>query len=357
MKEQSNARRAAGALSTLTALATASMLAAAPAQADPEDFRPLAGTGSDTTQYVMGALGEAVTIEEEKVIGSYDAIPAGSIQTREGGPSFVRPNGSGNGLRALTASINPDGNNTWPISGGIDITGQLDFARSSSGPSVVGTDLTFIPFAKDAVSYAYSDFGDASVPSYLTVDDLAAIYKREQTTYVDAAGVTRTYLPRLPQTGSGTRQFFLQSIGVTEDQVQWIVNLLQENDGTNIDQIGELVPFSVASWIAQSNNVVPDTIEDNIVVLGALDDDFLGIVQPIVHGQLNSDFPFNRLVFNVVQSSRLTGEDPADVLLQQAFAGSGSAVCQATGVITTYGFAAIPNCGNTTTYKSGYVRS
>jgi hypothetical protein len=299
----------------------------------------------------MNGLSDAIVIGGDRVIGSYDALGTSTISTRPGGVVFTRPNGSGNGLRALAASINPDGTRLWQ---GVNITGQLDFARSSSGPSGIGTDLTYIPFALDAVSYAFSDLGDASVPSDLTIDALAAIYRGDVTTYVDRGGVTRTYVPRLPQTGSGTRSFFLGEIGVTEAEVTWIQDLVQENDGSQIDSVGELVPFSVASWIGQYNQVVPNTIDSNVVVLGSIDDDLFGVVPPVENGVLNPDFPMTRLVYNVVQTSRLSGTSPADVLLQQTFAGKGSAVCQASATITAYGFGTIANCGNTTTYKAPY---
>ncbi|MDR1633385.1 MAG: hypothetical protein LBS27_00325 [Bifidobacteriaceae bacterium] len=355
-----NRKRAIGALATVGTAAAALALSAGPALADPPsgEYRPLVGTGSDTTQYVLGALGDAILSGGNKVIGSYDAIGSAQIKTRATGGQFNRPNGSSNGLRALTASINPTGGYVWPFAGGVDITGQLDFARSSSGPSsqYEGTELTFIPFGKDAVSYAYSDFGSASVPSALSKAELAAIYRGDVTTYVDASGTTRAYAPLLPQTGSGTRQFFLQQIGVSEAQVAWIPSAtVQENDGSQIDAIGEIVPFSVASWIAQNNSVVPNTIADNDVKIGANDHDFLGVIKAIRLGSLNPSFPISRLVYNVVQTSRLSGTSSADVLLQQTFAGAQSAVCQAGSVITAYGFGAIPNCGDTTTYKSGYV--
>jgi hypothetical protein len=340
------------------AVATTLVLSAGPASADPAagTYPPLAGTGSDTTQFVLDGLADDIA-----AIGSYDAIGTPTIRTTANGQQFNRPNGSSAGLRALTASINPNGTSTYPLTQNgattqVSIAGQLDFARSSSGPSVAGTQLTYIPFGRDAVSYAYSDFGDASVPSALTRDDLNRIYSGAQRTYVDAAGVTRTYVPVLPQASSGTRTFFLQQIGLTEGQVAWITGAtVQENNGSQIDAIGELVPFSVASWVAQTNNEVPNTIEDNVVVLGALDDDTLGVVSPVSGGVLNPQFPFARNVYNVVQTSRLTSTAPEDVLLQETFAGSGSDVCEADEVITSFGFGLHDDCGDTTTFRSGYV--
>ena len=102
--------------------------------------------------------------------------------------------------------------------------------------------------------------------------------------------------------------------------------------------------------------MVPNTISDNDVQVGAIDDDFFGVVPPVVNGVLNPEFPVNRLVYNVVETSRLNGTSAEDVLLQDTFKGFGSAVCQASAVITTYGFAVIPNCGSTS-LTSGYVRS
>jgi hypothetical protein len=333
--------------------AAALALTAGPALADPPagTYPTLAGTGSDTTQYVLGGLSAAIGAGQ--VIGSYDAIGSATVQTRSSGPQFTRPNGSGNGVKALTASINPTGSYQWD---GVTITGQLDFARSSSGPSTPGTDLTYIPFAKDAVSYSFSDFGDASVPSDLTVDALTAIYKGEVTTYVDKAGVTRNYIPVLPQAGSGTRSFFLAQLGLSTQDVAWITTTVQENDGSEINAIGEIVPFSVASWIAQSNRKVPNTIQANLVVLGAIDDDFLGVVPPVRFAALNPAFPITRLVYNVVQTSRLSGQSASDVLLQDTFAGAQSSVCQASSVISSYGFGTIANCGDTTG-TSGYPAS
>ena len=137
-----------------TAVAVLAFGAAAPAYADPSGFKPLNGAGSDTTQDVMSGVASAVT-----AIGSYDAIGSATIQTTSGGPIFTRPNGSTSGVQALSASVNNTGTRVFPATAaGVSITGQLDFARSSSAPSssFVGTDLTFIPFARDAVTFAVS---------------------------------------------------------------------------------------------------------------------------------------------------------------------------------------------------------
>lgn len=322
---------------------------ASPAMADPvpnTDKRQLAGAGSDTTQHVMNALGNAITNANGKVIASWDAVGSPTIETKTGGPSFTRPNGSTNGLRALSASIN---NTVW---GGTNaLGGQVDFARSSSSPSASGSDLTFIPFARDAVSYAYADVAGA-VPSNLTTAQLKDIYLRNVTTYT-VGGTTYNYVPVLPQAGSGTRSFFLSKLGLTEFQVSTIPSAIggvdvQENDGTLITAPGQLVPFSVASWIAQDNGVTTNTLGTS--VLGSVN----GVPAINASDELNTAFPFGRDVFNVVATADVTGTSAKAALIQDTFVDGTSSVCQAGSIIATYGFGIIANCGNTS-LKSGFV--
>jgi hypothetical protein len=351
----------------LGAVAAALVLGAGPASADPaaNTYPTLAGTGSDTTQFVLDGLGDVIP-----AIGSYDALvpstglPGGLIQTRANGVQFNRPNGSGAGLKALTASINPTGTYTQPKTVGgvttqVSITGQLDFARSSSTPSVAGTQLTFIPFGKDAVSYAYSNTGASSVPAALSAAQLASIYDGTLTTYV-AGGQTRTYKPLLPQANSGTRAFFLKSLGLVEADVAWITApTVQENSGLELDGIGEIAPFSVASYIAQTNTSttgVPNTIVDNEVKIGSIISG--STVYPAVgtDGKLNPSFPVahTRSVYNVVETARLLGGAKADTTLINTFQGSGSAVCSAGATISAYGFGTIADCG-AVTLTGGHV--
>jgi hypothetical protein len=333
-------------------LACSALAISTPAHADPTGgtYRALTGTGSDTTQSVMDALAEVVTDSGgSKIIASYDAIDpstgvaGGSIQTRTDGSAFTRPNGSGAGIQALTSSVK---GLTYPASNGVDVTDQLDFARSSSGPSGSGTDLTYIPFAKDAVSYAYSNTASgAAVPSNLTAAQLKQIFNGDLTTYTGSDSATHTYLPMLPQSGSGSRKFFLSALGLTESNVAWITTTFQENEGTTIDAVGEIAPFSAAAYIAQTNAKITNTVATNKVLLGSVDS-----VSPIqVSGSLNASFPLARNVYNVVATSRLSGTSDSDKLLQSTFVGSSSKVCSASSTITDYGFGAIDNCGATTT--------
>ena len=355
-----------------TAVVALAFGAATPAYADPSGFKDLVGVGSDTTENLVNGLGTVVTN-----IGSYDATGSATIQTRLGGVAFNRPNGSGNGQKALSASINLSGTRTWPATGGVSITGQVDYARSSSGISsaAVGTDLTFIPFAKDAVSYAVSaasDFPrdvakgssaqDAISPAPFT---LRNIYRGTVTSYVDNALSTVTIRPLLPQTGSGTRSFWIGALGMTEATITAggvatdLGNTVQEHNGTFVTMPGDLVPFSVAQFIQQGNHgALPTTVVERRgnIALGNIDG-FTPYVPKAGGGvQLNAGFPVNRLVYNVVSTPRLTGTSAADLALQAAFSGSTSSVCSATATIQQYGFGAIGAlCGNTTSYKQAFV--
>ncbi len=361
-----------GVVATAAAIALA-FGATSPAYADPSGFRDLNGVGSDTIQDVMNGLSLDVA-----AIGSYDAFGSATIQTTSGGPAFNRPNGSGNGQKALSASINLSGTRTWPASGGVDITGQIDFARSSSGPSssLVGTDLTFIPFALDAVTYAVSaasDFPrdialgaagqDSIVPAPFT---LRNIYRGTVTTYVDSDFATVTIRPLLPQSGSGTRSFWIGKLGMTETDITnggvatSLSNTVQEHNGTFVTKPGDLVPFSIAQYIAQGNHgsfnvAYPVTERRGNIELGSINT--IKPLLPVPAGgvQLNSSFPVNRLVYNVVSTPRLTGVSAADVMLQNTFAGPTSSVCTQTATIIKYGFGTIGNlCGDTATYKQAF---
>jgi ABC-type phosphate transport system substrate-binding protein len=210
--------------------------------------------GSDTLQDAANALANGTTITGSRVrvttaggetIGSFDAFPAtgagSQIQTKTGGPFFLRPSGSGNGVTALRASI------TGAAYNGKTITGQVDIARSSSGAGANANadgKLAYIPFGRDAVSYIYK--GGTAAWANLTAAQLKQVYEGTLTT-IDGVAVN----PRLPQSGSGTRSFFLGAIGNPTLKAGIDTNnTTAENDATVL-AAGEIIPFSVASWTAQ----------------------------------------------------------------------------------------------------------
>lgn len=351
----------------VVAVASATLLGSFTANADPTagSFPALAGVGSDTIQDVMNGMATAIP-----AIGSYDATaPVGAantttITTRSGGTAFTRPNGSGAGQNALSASIDGSAFN------GVVITGSVDFARSSSGPDTTGhpgTQLTFIPFAKDAVSYAVNEASDfprsipqgsaaaaAANPSALT---LWNIYHCTATSYTDSNSNSVTIIPLLPQSGSGTRKFWDSTFSLNENSLPSCVTDLngtvEEHNGAALTGPGDIMPFSISQYIAQGNwQGLPSTVQErrHAAALGSVD----GIAPYILSGAgtvaspyalvQNPGFGINRLVYNVVATSRLS-----ETAIHNTFVGTTSAVCSNGAIIKEYGFATIGSaCGSTT---------
>ena len=252
-------------------------LAATPALADPTnttDRGTLVGVGSDTTQDVMNGIATAVGgVSGNPRIASYNAftygvnnslVIGGTITTRTNGTAFARPDGSGDGLSALEVAIGNKASATGTGTVGgqpwntANTLGQVDFARSSSGPAAVisGGVVTYIPFARDAVDYALApdnDFPELSVGSASdSVDDnqfledgttpnpdfgvgassLYSIYHGLVTEIAtggagDPKLVNRSYVALdgetivpihayVPQAGSGTRKFWVAQLGLTD---------------------------------------------------------------------------------------------------------------------------------------------
>ncbi|MFC5201269.1 Ig-like domain repeat protein [Streptomyces kaempferi] len=318
------------------AVVSGTLALASPASADPTPagtFRQLVGVGSDTTQDVLNALaGDTVNGKSyagtavkagDAGLASYDAfVPdaaTSTIQTRPGGPAFLRPNGSGPGRAALSMSLTGD---KFPSSTGVAIKGQVDFARSSGGPSTSGTTLTYIPFARDAVGVAVR----GSALDTLTVDQLHDIYTSGDTRLKVLNGQTLHAV--LPQAGSGTRKFFLSAIGLTETTVSSEIPTVQENQANAaLTQDGALVPFSVGSWIAQNNGIAPDYSKTAVAAGAHLASVQLpgdtGATSPVttVNGKLTpvsgyfENATFGRDVYNVVPSRAI---DPAGIFFDKA---------------------------------------
>jgi hypothetical protein len=356
-------------------VACATVFGSFAANADPTagTFKPLSGVGSDTIQDVMNAMAASSTITGAQAsisdIASYDATnPSGvtgtTIQTKSGGNAFLRPNGSGAGINALSASIDGSAYSNGST-GTTTITGQVDFARSSSGPSAAhpGTTLTFIPFAQDAVTYAVNEASSfpRNIPSGIGGTDTTAftlynIYHCTVTSYTGSNGLPVTIIPLLPQQGSGTRSFWEGQFGLTDTALPACVtdlnNTVEEHNGKSLTGPGDIMPFSISQFIAQGNwQTLPVNVQERRfgAQLGAI-----GGVQPYtISGTTivqNSSFPIKRLVYNVVQTSRLT-----DTNIAADFVGTTSALCTNTNIIKEFGFATIGSqCGSTTATSGLY---
>lgn len=244
-------------IATGTALGLAATLFAAAPAAHAEPVSNYAVVGSDTLQDVLNALANGTTISGGSVrstagdspIGSYDATGSDVIQTKVNGPRFTRPNGSSDGQRALSRSI--DG----AAYRGTVISGQVDIARSSSAAGSLANPtgpLVFIPFGRDALSYAH--LGGANT----AFDNIsqAALKSLFECTATTIGGVTA--IPVIPQAGSGTRSDFMSKIGVTDASLGTCVVVGQEHDtqfladGTTPFPANGVTAMSAAQWVAQN---------------------------------------------------------------------------------------------------------
>ncbi|AWB96449.1 hypothetical protein DCE93_12985 [Agromyces badenianii] len=248
------------ALSAAIGVALSGVAIASSASAEPVSNSYVA-VGSDTLQDSMNALingtsasGSFVRVKSGiSTLGNFDSFGSAAIQTKSAGVYFARPAGSSQGRDALRRSI--DGAN-WSASGNTTpakpIPGQVDIARSSSGPGSnadANGKLLYVPYGRDALAYAYK--GGTAAWANLTAAQLKAIYEG---TLTSIDGVTVT--PKLPQNGSGTRSFFLGAIGVTNPSgvADQATTTLPENDATVLGD-NQIIPFSVANWVSQGNNV------------------------------------------------------------------------------------------------------
>jgi hypothetical protein len=227
--------------------------------------RPYAAVGSDTTQDVWNGLTNSGPL---KTVASYDAFGEPATITLETGKQLSRPAGSGAGVKALSAAHNA-ANHVYKDSAGNAFTlapGDIAIARSSSSPSVAGNDLTFLPFARDAVSVAYLDSA-GTTPLDLTTEQIKNIFTctAGAGVTIDAAGKPVingiTLTPKLPQASSGTRSFFLKAAGITVSTscIPAGNQTSAENNGAALVGEGDIIPFSAAQWIAQKNGATSNT--------------------------------------------------------------------------------------------------
>lgn len=303
------------------------------AQADPigePQYRELAGMGSDTTQTLMNALADIVTINGTKVIGSYDATGSATVATKATAAcaAVPRANGSSAGRDALLKSLQAN-------------DGCLQFARSSSsrGTFTSTPSMTWIPFATDALTFAVRDDGD--VPRELTKAQIVAIFKCE----------VPEIQPALVQTGSGTRSSWLSYVGITEAQIaagtyKCLVpqkdggtfpgNLPQEHDGRELKK-NQIMPYSAAVYQAQLYGTAPDRRGSSVI----------GVIDGLVPTVINTGFGNLRDVNNIIPTAKVTDTNSTEY---KVFVGKDSLICKAKPQINLQGFGDLRDaskCGDT----------
>lgn len=409
---QMNRFKRAALVGLVTMTATTGLVASTMTAASADPTRPYAAVGSDTIQDVWNGLTNDFGAPIPSV-ASWNAFAQGStaedtgslIQTKTLTPWFPRPKGSGNGQRALSAVWDLAYAGTWPASGtnatdlngwsNADVDTPVDFARSSGGPATAGTDLSFMPMARDAVSVAYKPSGAFDNVNF-SAAEIAAIFGKNctDTGNVTFAGCTQggattagttvsyngvTIRPRLPQSGSGTYEFFnnatfgnLTSVGL---QVDTAGNTLEENRTTTLPNAGDVICFSAAQWIAQERGVTnpqglaptaagiklasiggaaPVTGTGASAAPGALYGTKVGSNYTVV--PTGAVGVYNRDVYNVVPTSFLTGTTKQTTLANTILGAGGLNSGAARTIIGSYGFGTISYLGNSANFKNAAFR-
>lgn len=413
---------AVGASGVLAGLATTTKVA----DADPKQQTALVTVGSDTTQEVLnalagenaGALYTPIRSSQEsgyRQIQSFDALNPDTsgdqcITPLIKSATIYRPNGSSSGVRALSRAI--DGATTWGngqvacASTGKSVAGLIDFARSSSSGSGTGTALTYVPFARDALTAAYyfSGTGGATAVTSFTRAELQSIAtsNADYTEIVRGSQTTRVYFCDI-QSGSGTGGVWATTVGYTRETSANVAaytvckstaagaayanspsgaltgtnaGKLQENDTVGLKAKGDaikalatnasanvqvIVGMSAGNFIARANGVSAATIASGVRLAGVSNNgssvnlglpfgdgstpwDGTSQIQP--NTTFYNDATFGRTLYNVFDSGRIADGD-----IDSLFVGSSSVLCSnanALSIVATFGFAQMSSgCGST----------
>ena len=406
--------KVAAATAAIGSIAAIGFVGSSTASADPKQLSALVGVGSDTTQDVMNALSGESTGKLYNPVKSANGVqiisfnatnPAGGtnvcITTKLNGPSFLRPNGSTNGIGALSRAIDafpwgttiPTGSTSPPCGAAKNLRGFVDFARSSSAPEPSqSTALTYVPFARDALSFAYYKADTpANVVSSLTRAQLTSIFTNGATTLPATNGVgTVRVLPCGIQSGSGTFTSWntVTTAGATETAATNECNLLlatgspkvastgraQENNGVQLKARGDaantavpgtqvIIGFSAGSFISKANGTALPANPAG-VLMGSISDPLLG--SPVQAGTLpgtlapNPTFfangAFGRDLYNVFDTAQIDDVFGLYADLQSIFkdldpsaAVNTATICAdaADDIVKQFGFIVSPSCGST----------
>ncbi|BCB77763.1 hypothetical protein GCM10022251_39120 [Phytohabitans flavus] len=181
---------------------------------------------------------------------------------------FPRPLAAPVARRAVLAAHGEDVGEGPGRMFGINFLGCVDFARSTSygghvTPQSTGR-LTYVPLGVDLVTLAVNQ--DSMIPTNWSFAQMQRVYKCFETTVAN-----NPVVPRMLESGSSTWQVWTgpTRMSITENEIalgdypclangngQPLHPRLPENDGTVLlSKVYDVVPFSVAQFVAQGNAV------------------------------------------------------------------------------------------------------
>jgi ABC-type phosphate transport system substrate-binding protein len=259
-----------------TAAAAATVaLTAGPALADPPSGTTPAvtaavGTGSNTTQYLLDQLSynfDHKNPSATEKLYSWDAVNPNTLAigdnvvTKKGCAAIARPDGSGAGITQLDANVVDPSNKKYYC----EDYARSSRARASTDPPFAAGGVAFVSLGGDAVTWSdrSAAAGGTDAPANLTVAQLVKIYECADTNWKQVGGKSAPIQAYLPQTSSGTRQFFLTALGggVTPitpgscviDGTTSDPNSLEENEGINplLNSPQAIFIYSVGAYLSQ----------------------------------------------------------------------------------------------------------
>jgi ABC-type phosphate transport system substrate-binding protein len=371
---------------TVTMAAAAALVAGTVATASaapndpPKGVTPAAydivGVGSNTTENVIDqiAVGYDAGVKDHgpahPYLFSWDALPPGvtvaapgvtyKITPKKGCSAIDRPNGSSSGVTGLNDTA-LDGKTGFPC---------LDFARSSGGrkptqPAFAPGGITFVAFAKDAITWAVRGTkGGSDAPKTLDTAQLKSIFACDTKNWDKVGGKAGAIKVYLPQAGSGTLSTWEKFMGLPTSGPlpSCISQAPEENEGTfkGFNSANAIFIYSIGAYVAQKYHSAAcgakPTRKQN--EFGCNDTGYLtlgkiGGVSPLSSAKvptINPKFPksYWRTLYNVVNYATGT-KDHISKKLEGIF-GSTGYLCKspaAKKAIVDYGFVVTPLCGST----------
>ncbi|MFF2659990.1 substrate-binding domain-containing protein [Kitasatospora sp. NPDC058032] len=266
----------------------------------------------------------------------WDAKGSSPIVPKDGATSIVRPNGSGYGFRALAEST----------------SATVDYARSARTPLPGDpTGYSFLPFAKDAVTWAAKSGGNA--PNNLTTAQLKGIYECTITNWAQIGGVNAVIKPFLPQRGADVSIALLKVLGggvaVTPGLCVNFSDIQFENRGTDplLDDVNVVIPYSVGIYIDQAykGHRTPEVSPGPLRVrsVDGIPPVVLSPGRQVINPSLLTS-PYGRQLWHIVRTAEFNGSDAHAEALVGVFGPKGW-ICLRPASIEARGFSPIPDCG------------
>lgn len=346
------------------------------------------GVGSDTIQNVLDQFSADYnpTVSATSThIYSWDATNplngaiGDSIAEKTGCSHIPRPDGSSAGITQLATFQKTSDGKDYCSS-----FARSSRARASTDPAFAPGGIAFVDLAGDAVTWSAQTTTNA--PATLTTAQLAAIYNCTDTNWSQVGGANAPIHAFIPQSGSGTRAFFLAAIGIATPGscVSDDNGLLEENEGVNpvLNDPDAIFPYSIGKYIAEKFHsalcITKSTCAPNANGIICTHTPGKNLFGCDTHGTMalkeingvapttgtgastviNGSFPatFQRIVFEVVPYDPATSDhipgatNPVGGVNEEALFGASGFTCssaKAKADLKNYGFLVTPLCGVT----------